>query len=305
MNASIISVCLCTYHRNAMLSACLDSLIGQHCTFQFEVIVVDNDFNGSAAPVVALKKELFKRKGLILKYAIEPQQGISLARNRSVMLATSEYVAFIDDDETADPDWLQCLQDSLMRYDADAVKGQVIPRFPEEFPKYQKKLFTFRCLPTGSCVKEGAMATNNVLVKRSLLTEREGPFDVTFNRTGGEDTDFFCWLSSRGAKFVWCTEAVVYEVQPLERAKLKWHLLRAYRVGWLFTFQKIRRYGYFKTLALIIIWVVPAGLKNCIQAIRLGNVRAIGLMWLRIVATQCGKVGFFFRIKIEGYKKRQ
>jgi glycosyltransferase involved in cell wall biosynthesis len=280
----------------------LDSLIGQHCTFQFEVIVVDNDFNGSATSVVALKKELFKSKGIILKYAIEPQQGISMARNRSVMMATSEYVAFIDDDETAEPDWLQSLQDTMKRIGADAVKGPVVPRFPEEFPTYQKKLFTFRYLPTGSRLDEGAMATNNVLVKRSLLTEREGPFDVTFNHTGGEDTDLFCWLSSCGAKFVWCNEALVYEIQPLERSKLKWHLLRAYRGGWLFTLQKIRRYGYLKTLALIIIWVIPAWLKNSVQAIRLGNARTIGLMWLQIVASQCGKIGFFFRIKIEEYK---
>lgn len=305
MNEAKISVCLCTYHRNVMLSDCLDSLIGQHCMFQFEVIVVDNDFNGSAAPIVELKKELFRRKGLILKYSIEPQQGISMARNRSVVMATGEYVAFIDDDETANPDWLQCLYESMERYGADVVRGPVIPRFPENFPTFQKRLFTFRSLPTGTCVEEGIMATGNVLVKRALLMQREGLFDVTFNHTGGEDTDFCCWLSSRGAKFVWCDEAFVYELQPLERTKLKWHLLRAYRAGWLFSLQKMRRYGYFKTLALIIIWVVPAGLKNCIQAIGLGDIRAIGLMWLRIVATQCGKLGFFFRIKIEGYKKLQ
>lgn len=303
MSESKISVCLCTYHRNAMLSDCLDSLIGQHCTFQFEVIVVDNDFNGSAAPVVELKKESFRRKGLILKYSIEPQQGISIARNRSIAMAIGEFVAFIDDDETANPDWLQCLYDSMERYGADAVKGPVIPRFPEEYPSYQKVIFATKRQTTGMYIKGGAMATGNALVKRALLMQREGLFDVTFNHTGGEDTDFCCWLSSRGAKFVWCDEAFVYELQPLERTKLKWHLLRAYRAGWLFSLQKMRRYGYFKTLALIIIWVVPAGLKNCIQAIRLGDIRAIGLMWLRIVATQCGKVGFFFRIKIEGYKE--
>jgi len=305
MNESKVSVCLCTYQRNAMLAVCLDSLLGQQCTFQFEVIVVDNDLNGSAAPVVELKKELFRRKGLILKYAIESQQGIACARNSSVAMATGLFVAFIDDDETANPDWLQCLYSSMMSYGADAVKGPVLPQFPAEFPIFQKRLFAFQHLPTGTRVDEGAMATGNVLVKRSLLTGREGPFDVTFNRTGGEDTDIFCWLSSRGAKFVWCAEALVYEMQPLERTKLKWHLLRAYRGGWLFSLQKVRRYGYFKTLVLISIWVVPVGFKNCIQAIRLGDIRAIGLMWLRIAAAQCGKVGFFFRIKIEGYKQRQ
>ncbi len=305
MSEPKISVCLCTYHREPMLSDCLDSLVGQQCTFQFEVIVVDNDFNGSAAPVVALKKELFRRNGLILKYSIEPQQGIASARNSAVAMAMGEYVAFIDDDETANPDWLQCLYDSIMRYDSDVVRGPVIPNFPENFPIYQKRLFTFRSLPTGTYVEEGIMATGNVLIKRALLMQREPPFDVNFNHTGGEDTDFFCWLSSRGAKFVWCDEAFVYELQPLERATLKWQLLRAYRGGWGFSLQKIRRYGYFKALGLVIIWVVPAGLINCIQAIRLGDIRAIGLMWLRIVATQCGKVGFFFRIKIEGYKARQ
>ena len=49
--------------------------------------------------------------------------------------------------------------------------------------------------------------------------------------SGGEDTEFFAYLGSRGAVMVWCDEAIATEKVPPERLTLRWLLRRNYRVG--------------------------------------------------------------------------
>ncbi len=303
-NDAIISVGLCTYHRPEMLKSCLESLARIKFCQQFEVIVVDNDHFGSGKTVVDRLANEFKAKNISLIYSIEPDQGIPSARNHAVALAQGEYIAFIDDDEGADPWWLENLYKTLLLCECDGVWGPVVPVFPKEFPSWQKTFFKRNRIMTGASMVGETKATNNVLVKTKCLKERPGPFDVSLNQVGGEDTDLFNWLASRGKKFVWCDEAVVYETQPLARTKLRWHLVRTYRGGWGFAHQRTIYLGRKKAFLLILGWVLPATFKNFLIAIKHGDPRTIALTWLRTLTTQAGKLGYFFGKKIEEYRPK-
>ena len=57
------------------------------------------------------------------------------------------------------------------------------------------------------------------------------PFDPRFGRTGGEDSAFFNGLAARGARMIWCREAIVYGPVSDERANLGWILRRRFRHG--------------------------------------------------------------------------
>jgi cellulose synthase/poly-beta-1,6-N-acetylglucosamine synthase-like glycosyltransferase len=54
------------------------------------------------------------------------------------------------------------------------------------------------------------------MVRREVLAGLAGPFDPALG-SGGEDQDFFRRMMDRGHRFIWCNEAVVYEVVPPER----------------------------------------------------------------------------------------
>lgn len=104
-----IDVCIATYKRPQLLKKLLLSLVGQETggEFSFSIIVTDNDAQRSAEPVV---REL-NASGQKIIYAVEPEQNISLARNKSLSFATGDYIATIDDDEYADPRWLlNCIE---------------------------------------------------------------------------------------------------------------------------------------------------------------------------------------------------
>jgi glycosyltransferase involved in cell wall biosynthesis len=287
-----------------MLRVCLESLLQIKICQRFEIIVVDNDYRGSGKNVVDNLINEFNIKNRSLIYSIEPEQGIPSARNHAVALAQGEYIAFIDDDEVADPLWLENLYKTILSWECDGVWGPVVPVFPKGFPGWQKTFFKRNRMMTGASMVGVSKGTGNVLLKRKCLKERPGPFDVSLNQVGGEDTDLFNWLTSRGKKFVWCDEAVVYETQPLARTKLCWHLIRSYRGGWGFAHQRSIYLGRKKAFLLILGWVLPATFKNFFLAIRYGDPRIIALAWLRILSTQAGKLGYFGGKKFEEYQSK-
>jgi cellulose synthase/poly-beta-1,6-N-acetylglucosamine synthase-like glycosyltransferase len=63
-----------------------------------------------------------------LTYVLEPRRGLCRAKNRALELAGDGIVASIDDDETADPNWLAELARGFTEHpEADAVAGVMAP----------------------------------------------------------------------------------------------------------------------------------------------------------------------------------
>ena len=232
MTRDRISVCVCTFRRPESLGRLLESLARQVVghTFCFDVIVVDNDKSRSAEGVV---RSFAERTGMATFYDCEPERNISLTRNRAVLNATGNLVAFIDDDEYPAEEWLVQLYRTLKRQGADGVLGPVLPDFPPDAPRWLRKgrFFDRRRLPTGAYIADGDGRTGNVLLLRSIFTEGGCWFDPAFGRTGGEDSDFFQRQFRSGGKFVWCDEAAVYENVPPERWKVSFLLKRLLRAG--------------------------------------------------------------------------
>jgi len=222
-----ISVCVCTYKRPRQLMKLLRCLDGQATNglFEFSIVVVDNDAKESARRVV----ELFVQESNIpVRYGVEPQQNIALARNASVHMATGELLAFVDDDEEPLADWLRKLYEVLSEYRADGVIGSVVPRFEESAPRWAVRGGIFRrpTFRTGEVISWRVAATNNALVKREVLLELDGPFRAHFG-AGGEDQDLFRRAMSRGRTFVWSADAVCDEPIPAERTMVAFQLRRA------------------------------------------------------------------------------
>jgi hypothetical protein len=67
--------------------------------------------------------------------------------------------------------------------------------------------------------------TGNVLFKKRILAACEQPFRPDI--LSGEDIDFFRRMIEKGHVFVWCNEAVVYEVVPPTRWRRTFMLRRA------------------------------------------------------------------------------
>jgi len=154
-----------------------------------------------------------------------------MARNKAVENANGNYLAFIDDDEFPTENWLLTLYEACQRYKVDGVLGPVNPHFDEEPPKWIRsgKFWQRPAYPTGTIIDGTKGRTGNALVKREVFPEGEAPFRPELR--SGEDHDFFTSMIEAERVFVWCQEAVAFEVIPPKRWKRSFILRRSLMQG--------------------------------------------------------------------------
>ena len=126
----MISVIMLTYNRESMVGRAIESILNQ--TYRdFEYIIVDNgsdDRSGEIADAYAAKDPRIKVLHI-------EKSNIGTGRNTGLDAATGEYITFIDDDDTAEPDMLEFLYGLAKEQDADIslsgsmkeVNGEFLP----------------------------------------------------------------------------------------------------------------------------------------------------------------------------------
>jgi succinoglycan biosynthesis protein ExoM len=228
----LISVCVCTYNRPEALLVTLQSLdnLILPSFWTLEVVVTDNAPDASA--MKATQIYLRNQTKLQIRYFHEMRPGVSHARNRCLSEARGEFVAFIDDDEFADCDWLHHLVTCLEKTNADAVFGPVLPAYAAKPPDWliSSQINERTRFPSGTLITWGEARTGNVMIRRSILAGNH-IFSDRFARSGGEDSYFFASAQKRGCRLVWCDEAVVTENIPADRMQKSWLLQRALMGG--------------------------------------------------------------------------
>ncbi|MDV3348115.1 glycosyltransferase family 2 protein [Leptothoe sp. ISB3NOV94-8A] len=231
-----VSICAATYKRPHLLQKLLESL--NNLTFtqipipSIEVIIVDNDSTRSAEATVEALKSSFQWS---LKYFVETNQGVTYARNRCVAEASedSDFIAMLDDDETATPHWLEELLINQQKFNAAIITGPVLAVYKEEqqVPNWIKAgdFYSFPRYETGK--RMDTAFTGNVMFSTKLLKdleEDEPLFDHRFAHKGAEDAYLFSCLNKQGYKIVWADEAVLYEPIADQRLSLDWILNRGF-----------------------------------------------------------------------------
>lgn len=233
-----ISVCVATCRRPEGLTRLLESLLRvDDPGVRWELVVVDNDPEGSAAPVLARHHER-----LPLRALAETRRNIAHARNRALDAAVGAWIAFVDDDETVQPGWLTAYWREVCGGEADGWFGPVLPEFERNVTPWLGPRFYDRPRhATGTAIGPGELRTSNALVRASLFADRR--FDPSLGLRGGSDTELLGRMLRAGARFAWCDEAIVNETIPPARHCLRWLSQRAFRGGFVHTLLELRRHG--------------------------------------------------------------
>lgn len=219
----VFTVVVCTRDRPAQLDACLEGLAEQRHP-HFDILVVDN---GGAEPA----GEICRRRGVAC--IGEPLPGLTRARNLGARAASTEFVAFIDDDAVAEPGWLEAFApefadpevaavagrtrylkaygNTLHMSDEDAT-GEIEARPRRSFDRTTPDWFTLACL--------GQIGDGNTMAfRRSVLTSSVR-FDERIGRgrliESGDEHVAFMSLISDGYRVTYAPDAVVRHPMPAE-----------------------------------------------------------------------------------------
>jgi glycosyltransferase involved in cell wall biosynthesis len=226
-----VSVLICTFNRASFLEDALNRLVSQETNgeFSYEIVVVDNASTDGTADVV---KRFMGRTNVAVSCVYEPSEGIHQARNRSLMEARGTWLAFIDDDEIAEPTWLKTLFDAANETGACVLGGTVRVDLPPD----QLRQLGIECRrslsdkdmgpsspPLTPCDRYTLPGTGNMMVHREVI-ENVGNFDETMT-LGGEDHDLLMRAKRAGFTPWYVRDAVVYHRIP--EGRLNTHHIKA------------------------------------------------------------------------------
>ncbi len=221
-----------TFNRAEMLGEVLNSLTQLETTggLKYELVIVDNASTDDTEKVI---RNTAPGNAVRIRYELETTQGVAAARNKGIVTAAGEWIAFHDDDQTADPRWLVELLKMAQKKECQIVGGDVQLRLPENNTRQlepvcrrllgemvgleEECLFTRKVIP----------GTNNLFVHKSVF-EKVGLFDVD-RQDGGEDADLYRRFRVAGYLCWFTPAAIIHHIIPEYRmndAYMRWTAMR-------------------------------------------------------------------------------
>ncbi|MFH1255838.1 MAG: glycosyltransferase [Candidatus Diapherotrites archaeon] len=173
--APFFSVVIPSKDRAELLFNCLSSLERQSIPpNEFEVIVVDD---GSRKPLHESLASFSPR--FSLAFLRQENKGPAAARNAGAAAAKGKILAFIDDDCTADSEWLSSAKKIFLKEKVDIVEGATKIASPEKVCA-----ISFQC----ENLSGGNFLTCNIFYSKPCF-DSLGGFDPVFSSPMCEDTD--------------------------------------------------------------------------------------------------------------------
>jgi len=206
------------------LQKLLQALPSLHGNFELEVVVADND---DAAEGIAVCNDLASDYPFRVHTTQATESGISAARNAATshaLLLAPELVAFLDDDECPEQQWLEELCRIQSACNADVVGGPTRPVFPEgTCARIRQNSYYGADLAMPDASACQLQAGGNFLIKASVLRQYAPDFfHPSFAHSGGEDLAFFTQLALQGHTMFWAANAIVHEPVPPSRLEDGW-----------------------------------------------------------------------------------
>jgi succinoglycan biosynthesis protein ExoM len=249
----VVVICICTYKRSELLERLLLSLrhmqLGELAPKDFRALVVDNYPDGRARLVY---DRVSGTLPIEMDFVEETQPGRPFARNRAVHEALrreGDFIAFIDDDDLPEPDWLLRLIEKQQKTRADIVFGTERQVINADWPAWLKESPLFQKAHMQGVTEYGTprgLSTYNVLLSRSIIEKVRSAtgliFSPEFARFTGEDTEFFIRAAKSGAAFARADESVINRNYEPHRVTVIGLLREAARLG-TYNMVLLNRYG--------------------------------------------------------------
>ncbi len=241
-----LSVVVCTFNRAEWLRGCLMSLEPQCADASLaEVLIVDNNSSDATRTIA----EEFTSRLPNFRYIFEGAQGLSHARNRGIREARGDYVAYMDDDAKAHPNWTA----SIIRLfettgDAAGAGGPYYPfssvPIPAWFPKTYGR-WTVGAETRKIRIEEGESINGMNMAFRKQALLNAGGFDPELGMAGytvsyGEETNLVARMLARGMHVYYCASMVVDHAILPHKLKLRWLLKSSFAAG----YDGVRTFNY-------------------------------------------------------------
>lgn len=196
-----LSIIVLNYNNKNVIFKCIDSLIKFGDIYNYEIIVVDN---GSTDGSYEMLENRYKNKIKLIKNV---KNGCSSGRNLGVSLSTRDYLLFLDSDQFVTNKYFLLAYENVLKSNDDVgIIGWVAGFFDSKCRAYYVSSdYFYRYMPCSYLCRYdiGYLGTGGMLVLKKDF-EAVGGFDLAYDPTCYEDTDFSLKIRDAGKKIYYC-----------------------------------------------------------------------------------------------------
>ena len=225
----MLAAIICTYNRAKYIGNLLESIAANDLPkSEYEIVLVDNNCTDNTKEVC----EAFVKthKDVNFRYVVEPEQGLSAARNKGIKEAKGDVIVYIDDDALIDEWYLRTIVEYMEAHpEISAVGGPIIPLYEDtEEPKWMTR-FTKELLCgylyfgeeerpfPGERYPGGGNAAY-----RANVFEQVGLFNTALGRKGNglmgsEEKDIFDKMKAQGMRFMYLPKMILHHIIPQKK----------------------------------------------------------------------------------------
>ncbi|MEK7196076.1 MAG: glycosyltransferase [Nitrospirota bacterium] len=217
----MVSVVIPAYNAEKTIAACLDSLMKQDYSGDYEVLVVDDGSADSTPDIVSG----YERVRLIK----QANAGPAAARNKGAAAAKGEIILFTDSDCVPEGNWItEMVSPFKDNRDVVGVKGRYKTKQKEATARFVQFEYEdkYRYMQKDKYID--FIDTYSAGFKREIFLEMRG-YDTEFPVACAEDVELSFRLSKKGYKMIFNPNAVVYHIHP---ARLKDYLRKKYKFAY-------------------------------------------------------------------------
>jgi glucosyl-dolichyl phosphate glucuronosyltransferase len=227
-----ITVILCTYNRCRILPNALESVAASRLpdSVTWEVLVVDNNSSDQTREVV---EGICRRHPGRFRYLFEPEPGKSYALNAGIQESRGDVLAFMDDDVTVEPIWLENLTAPLHSGEWAGVGGRTLLAEPLSLPRWlalsgphhmEYVLGPLLDLGDEPRAVEKPLPYGANMAYRKEMFEKYGPFRTDLgprpgNQIRNEDTEFGRRLLDAGERLRYEPYAIAHH--PVSETRIQ------------------------------------------------------------------------------------
>lgn len=269
INNQKLSIIICTYNRAEILKECLTALVHQEISKAvYEVIIINNNSSDNTQIVA----EKYANDYPNFKVVKELSQGLSHARNRGYQEASTDWVAYIDDDAKVHTDFVEQTLFTIKNHDFDAFGGIYLPWYKYGKPKWLPKNFGTNKIDKPKKIKKVKhdLIHGGVMVIKKEVLMKVGGFSVNFGMTGdkiayGEETALFLQMEKEGFSLGFNPLLKIDHLVAQYKLNLIWHIKAAYahgRDGGRIYTNKFTKIGLIKSIIVVGIFPLPKLIKK-------------------------------------------
>ena len=221
----MITLIICTYNREKYIGPLLDSIAkNDYPTTDYEIVLGDNNCTDNTLGVC--EQFAATHPDITLRYVVETEQGLSVARNKGIEETKGEIIIYVDDDALVDEDYIRIYAEHFATHpETMAAGGPIEPLYETEEPEwmspYTKALLT-AWMNYGDKVREyptGRYPGGGNAAYRKKVFDQVGLFNTELGRKGNallasEEKDIFDKMHALDMQVLYLPTPVLHHIIP-------------------------------------------------------------------------------------------